>query len=181
MVFEQLKAKFGEFYLIPEGGTNSLAIKGTMEILEQKDFRADIICCSIGTGGTFAGLLATAKATQHVWGFSALKGEFIHQEIERLLLENQISPLCKYKIISNFHFGGYAKFTQELIDFIQNFKSLTGIPLDPIYTGKMIYGLYELVKDGSIPEGSEILAIHTGGLQGIRGFNKKNDTQLSLS
>src|SRR5690606_24472863 len=102
MVLEQLKAKFGEFYLIPEGGTNSLAIKGTMEILEQRDFDADIICSSIGTGGTFAGLLATAKATQQVWGFSALKGEFIHQEIEKLLLEHQITPLCKYKIISDF-------------------------------------------------------------------------------
>lgn len=181
MILEQLRAKFGEFYLIPEGGTNALAIKGTMEILERQDFEADIICSSIGTGGTFAGLLATAKPAQQVWGFSALKGEFIHQDIQRLLRENQISPLCEYKVISDFHFGGYAKFTQELIDFILNFKSLTNIPLDPIYTGKMMYGLLQLVKNGSISEGSKILAIHTGGLQGIRGFNKRNNTQLSAS
>lgn len=181
MVLEQLKAKFGDFFLVPEGGTNALAIKGAMEILEGKDFEADIICSSIGTGGTFAGLLATAIPEQQIWGFSALKGEFIHQEIQRLLLENQISPLCKYKIISDFHFGGYAKFTQELIDFIQHFRGIAGIPLDPIYTGKMMYGLLELVKNGNIPEGSKILAIHTGGLQGIRGFNKRNNTQLSIT
>jgi len=181
MVLEQLKAKFGDFFLVPEGGTNALAIKGAMEILEEKDFEADIICASIGTGGTFAGLLATAKPAQHIWGVSALKGEFIHQEIQRLLLENQISPLCKYKIISDFHFGGYAKFTQELIDFIQYFKGIAGIPLDPIYTGKMMYGVLELVKNGNIPEGSKVLAVHTGGLQGIRGFNKRNNTQLSIT
>jgi len=181
MVLEQLKAKFGEFYLIPEGGTNSLAINGTMEILDQRDYEADIICSSIGTGGTLAGLLATAKATQQVWGFSALKGDFIHQEIENLLLENQISPLCKYKVTSDFHFGGYAKYTQELVDFIQDFKSITDIALDPIYTGKMMYGILDLIQKGDIPEGSKILAIHTGGLQGIRGFNKRNNTQLSIS
>ena len=180
LILEQLKAKFGEFYLLPEGGTNALAILGTQEILKEDDFEMDIICTSLGTGGTLAGILATAKASQKVMGFSSLNGDFIHQDIHNLLKKYGIKPSCAYEILIQYHFGGYARFNSELIQFIHSFKSSTGIILDPVYTGKMMYGLLNQIKNGSIPEGSRILAIHSGGLQGIAGFNIRNGTKLPL-
>ncbi|MEX2591823.1 MAG: pyridoxal-phosphate dependent enzyme [Anditalea sp.] len=177
-ILNQLREKFGDFYLLPEGGTNALAIKGTKEILQDKDFEADILCTSIGTGGTLAGLLATAKASQKVMGFSSLKGEFIQGEVQKLIEIYKINTACEYEILTSYHFGGYAKFTPEMIAFILSFKRSTGIPLDPIYTGKMMYGLLDLIQKGAIPEGSKILALHSGGLQGIEGFNKRFGTQL---
>jgi 1-aminocyclopropane-1-carboxylate deaminase len=180
LILEQLKAKFGEFYLLPEGGTNALAILGTQKILKEDDFEMDIICTSVGTGGTLAGILATAKASQKVMGFSSLKGDFIHQDILTLLKKYEIKPSCDYEILIQYHFGGYAKFNSELIQFIHSFKSSTGIILDPIYTGKMMYGLLNQIKNGNISEGSRILAIHSGGLQGIAGFNIRNGTKLPL-
>jgi 1-aminocyclopropane-1-carboxylate deaminase len=178
---EHLKEKYGNFYLIPEGGTNSLAIEGTKEILGDEDLKADIICTSIGTGGTLAGLLATAHAGQKVVGFSALKGEFIHQEVHRLLQRHYILPVCTFDIFHQYHFGGYAKYSEELIRFMMDFTYRTGIPLDPIYTGKMMYGIMDAIQKDIIPQGSTVLAVHTGGLQGISGFNTIHGTKLPLS
>lgn len=178
---DKLKEKFGRFYLIPEGGTNALAVRGTREILEGKDLDYDFICTSVGTGGTFAGLVSTAHASQKVLGFSALKGDFIHQDIDRLLYQHQIHPSCDYEIVGKFHFGGYAKYNSELIDYIKLFKAETGIPLDPVYTGKMMYGIMKLIESGEIPRGSSVLVLHTGGLQGIKGFNARNNTNLPLT
>jgi 1-aminocyclopropane-1-carboxylate deaminase/D-cysteine desulfhydrase-like pyridoxal-dependent ACC family enzyme len=173
-----LKEKFGDFYLLPEGGTNALAVKGSMEILQENDFEAEVICASIGTGGTVGGLLSTAKTSQKVMGFSSLKGEFVPAEIQKLIREYGITPGCRYDILTQYHFGGYAKFTPELISFIHDFKDSTGIPLDPVYTAKMMFGLLDLIKTGTIPAGSKILAVHSGGLQGIEGFNKRYGTDL---
>lgn len=111
-------------------------------------------------------------------GFSSLKGDFIHQEVKDLLHQYQIDPVCAYDTISLYHFGGYGKFKPELIEFMQRFTTTTGIPLDPVYTGKMMFGLMDMSQKGEIPEGSEILALHTGGLQGIKGFNLRNGTEL---
>lgn len=173
-----LKEIYGDFYLIPEGGTNALAIEGTKEILEDKDLGFDMICTSIGTGGTMAGLLAKAGPSQKILGFSSLKGDFMDKEIQSLLEKYAIDPVCKYKVIKDYHFGGYGKFKPELIEFIHGFKKTTGIPLDPIYTGKMMFGLLDMIKKEMIPIGSRILALHTGGLQGIRGFNLRNGTHI---
>jgi 1-aminocyclopropane-1-carboxylate deaminase len=174
----ELKAAYGDFYLIPEGGTNALAIEGTKEILEEQDLGFDFICTSVGTGGTMAGLLASASPSQKVLGFSSLKGDFMAKEIQLLLDKFAIDPACNHQIINAYHFGGYGKYKPELIDFIHNFKQKTGIPLDPIYTGKMMFGIWDMIKREMIPEGSQILALHTGGLQGIRGFNLRNGTDL---
>ncbi len=177
-LLHRLKKAYGDFYLIPEGGTNALAIEGTKGILKKEDTSYDFICTSVGTGGTMMGLLATAHSSQTVLGFSSLKGDFMNQEIQLLLERFAIDPMCGYQLISDYHFGGYGKYRPELIHFIHAFKQKTGIPLDPIYTGKMMFGLFDLIKKGHIPEGSEILALHTGGLQGIRGFNLRNGTNL---
>jgi 1-aminocyclopropane-1-carboxylate deaminase len=177
---EKLKEEFGEFYLIPEGGTNGLAIIGTKEILGKEDRIFTHIGCSIGTGGTFAGLAASLEARQQLLGFSSLKGDFIHSEIQTLLNKYQIKPQGTYKIFDSYHFGGYGKSETELVDFIKWFYSQTQIPLDPIYTGKMMFGIFDLIRKGFFEKGSQILVVHSGGLQGISGFNQRQGTSLPL-
>lgn len=177
---ERLRDKFGEFYLIPEGGTNPLAIKGTREILVKEDAIFTHIGGSIGTGGTFAGLAVSMSSRQKLLGFSSLKGEFIHKEITDLLEEFNLHPKGQFLIFDNYHFGGYGKSGPELIDFIRWFFSQTQIPLDPIYTGKMMFGIFDLIKQDYFKPGSRILAIHSGGFQGIAGFNQRFGTELPL-
>jgi len=162
---EALKKQFGEVYLLPEGGTNDLAIKGCMEILTAEDARFDYICSSVGTGGTLAGLINASQSHQTVLGFPALKGDFLIEEIRTFAQNN------RWQLVTDYHFGGYAKVDQQLIAFINRFKQQTGIALDPIYTGKMLFGIFDLIKSDFFPLGSQILAIHTGGLQGIPGMN----------
>tara|TARA_R110002049_G_scaffold19876_17_gene74041 strand:- start:7755 stop:8693 length:939 start_codon:yes stop_codon:yes gene_type:complete len=170
---EKMKNKWGDFYLIPEGGTNGLAVDGCQEILTSEDAEFDYVCSSVGTGGTIAGLIKSLKKHQKVIGFPALKGGFISEEIKKYTIKNNNWSLKK-----NYHFGGYAKFDEELITFINSFKEDTGILLDPVYTGKMLFGILDLIKKDTFKEGTKILAIHTGGIQGIAGFNdvlqKKN-------
>lgn len=168
----QLEDKFGEFFLIPEGGTNGQAIKGTAEILNNETKAFDYITVSVGTGGTIAGIIAASKSHQQVIGFSALKGDFLSREIQDLLDEygglwgHKPRVSKSWQIENSYHFGGYAKHNRELLAFIEKFGADHGIPLEPIYTGKMMYGLYDLIDKGSFKPGSKILAIHTGGLQG---------------
>jgi 1-aminocyclopropane-1-carboxylate deaminase len=164
---QNLRSKFGDFYLVPEGGTNALAIKGCQEILTEQDADFDFICCAIGTGGTISGLINSAYPHQKVLGFPALKGDFLNDEI-RIFAQNE-----NWKLISDYHFGGYGKVNEELIAFMNHFFSTTQILLDPIYTGKMVYGVLDLIANNYFPSGSKILMIHTGGLQGIQGMNEK--------
>ncbi|PNQ73818.1 1-aminocyclopropane-1-carboxylate deaminase [Hanstruepera neustonica] len=164
---ETLKKEFGDFNLIAEGGTNNLAVKGCEEILTSVDSEFDFICCPVGTGGTISGLINSSKSHQKILGFPALKGDFLKQDIRKFAKKNN------WDLINDYHFGGYAKINEELICFINSFKEKNDIPLDPIYTGKMMYGIFDLMKNGYFPENSKILAIHTGGLQGIEGMNKK--------
>lgn len=163
----QLKDEFGRFYTIPEGGTNELAVKGCKEIISSEEKEFDHICCAVGTGGTISGIIEAAHAHQKVWGFPALKGDFLTTEIQ------QYSQRNNWELITEYHFGGYGKVTEPLIHFINTFKKNTNIPLDPIYTGKMLFGIIDLIKKGHFDKQKRILAIHTGGLQGIAGMNKK--------
>ncbi|HET8855260.1 MAG TPA: pyridoxal-phosphate dependent enzyme [Salinimicrobium sp.] len=162
---DSLRKKYGNFYLLPEGGTNPLAIKGCSEILTPEDEGFDIICCPVGTGGTMAGIVNSSFSHQRVLGFSALKGKFLHKVITELTKKNN------WKIIIDYHFNGYAKVNRELVEFINDFKEDYQIALDPVYTGKMIFGIFDLVRKNAFPAGSRILAVHTGGLQGIPGMN----------
>jgi len=173
---DELKSIFGDFYLVPEGGTNNFAVKGCEEILTDKDVEFDYICSAVGTGGTLAGLINSSKSHQTVLGFSALKGTFQTSEVDKYTTKTN------YKIIDDYCFGGYAKIDEQLIRFINDFKQKTGIPLDPVYTGKMLFGIFDLINKGELKQNSRILAIHTGGLQGITGMNqllkKKNLPQI---
>jgi 1-aminocyclopropane-1-carboxylate deaminase len=164
---EKLKKKFGDFYLIPEGGTNELAVKGCEEILTEEDSVFDYVCCAVGTGGTISGLINSALPNQKILGFPALKGDFLTDEIRIFAKKDN------WNLISDYHFGGYGKVNLELIEFINTFFEKTKVPLDPIYTGKMVFGVIDLINKNYFPAHSKILLIHTGGLQGIDGMNIK--------
>ena len=163
---EQLKAEYGHFYLLPEGGTNDLAIRGCEEILISEDEDFNAVCCSVGTGGTIAGIINSKSSEQRVLGFPALKGDFLKEDIRKFATNEQ------WNLQLDYHFGGYGKVSAELINFINDFKKETQIPLDPIYTGKMIFGILDMVEKDKFEPDTKILAIHTGGLQGIVGMNK---------
>ena len=162
---EDLKGRYGDFYLVPEGGTNSYAVKGCEEILTDEDYDFTHICCAIGTGGTISGLINSAKSHQKIIGFPALKGDFLSDDIRKFATNSN------WEVQLDYHFGGYAKINEELIRFINDFYKQTNIPLDPIYTGKMMFGILDLINKGYFPKGAKIIAIHTGGLQGIEGMN----------
>ncbi len=175
---DKLKEKYGSFFLVPEGGTNKLAVKGCTEILTKNDVIYDYICTAVGTGGTISGLIEASKLHQTILGFSALKGTFQKSEIEKYTSKKN------YHLIDEYCFGGYAKIDFKLIRFINEFKEETGVQLDPVYTGKMLYGIMDLIEKKYFKDNSSILAIHTGGLQGISGMNqllrKKNLPQIKL-
>lgn len=164
---EKLKEKFGDFYLVPEGGTNELAVKGCEEILTDEDAVFNYVCCAVGTGGTISGLINSALPNQKILGFPALKGDFLIDEI-RIFAQKD-----NWELISDYHFGGYGKINLELIEFINAFFDENKVPLDPIYTGKMFFGVIDLISKKYFPPYSKILLIHTGGLQGIEGMNLK--------
>lgn len=166
LFIEELKKHHGDFYLVPEGGTNALAVKGCQEILTPEDADFTHICCAIGTGGTISGLINSAKANQKIIGFPALKGDFLSDDIRKFVSNSN------WELQLDYHFGGYAKINQELIRFINDFYKQTNIPLDPIYTGKMMFGIIDLIHKEYFPKNSKILAVHTGGLQGIEGMNR---------
>jgi 1-aminocyclopropane-1-carboxylate deaminase len=163
---KDLEAEFGSCYILPEGGTNLAAVKGCEEILAPDDAGFDIICCCVGTGGTLAGIVNASQPHQRVLGFPAIRGGFIKEDIRKFATRQN------WDLNVAYHFGGYGKVTEPLVDFINDFKARTAIPLDPVYTGKMLFGVLELVKEGFFPERTKILAIHSGGLQGIAGMNQ---------
>jgi len=171
---EILQKKYGDFYYIPEGGTNSLAVKGCEEILTKEDSQFDYICSCVGTGGTISGIINNAKDHQKVLGFTVLKGDFLENEILKYAKKQE-----NWELNNDYHFGGYGKYSDELIHFINRFKSQTDIPLDPIYTGKMMFGVLDMINKKKFPNGSKILIIHSGGIQGIAGFNHRLKSKFS--
>ena len=162
----KVEKHYSNFYLIPEGGTNALAVKGCQEILSSTDISYfNHVCCAVGTGGTISGLINSASKNQKILGFPALKGAFLQEDISKFVDNDN------WKLITDYHFGGYAKINEALIGFINQFKNEQSIQLEPIYTGKMLFGIFSLIESGYFKSGSKILAIHTGGLQGIAGIN----------
>lgn len=157
-----LQQQFGDFYFIPEGGTNELAVKGCEEILTEEDKMFDFICCAVGTGGTISGIINSLQPHQKALGFPALKGDFLKEDIKKYTKNDH------WDLITDYHFGGYAKINEELKRFMRSFEQKYSIPLEPIYTGKMLFGITDLMNNGFFPEKSKILVIHTGGLQGLK-------------
>lgn len=162
----QVKKRYPNAFILPEGGTNEKAIEGCEEILDKHTKEFEFICCAVGTGGTISGIINSSSNKQQVIGFPALKGDFLEDEING----NNVNK-NNWKLVTDYHFGGYAKINADLITFNNNFFKTCGVLLDPVYTGKMFYGIVDLVKKNKFAKGSKILAIHTGGLQGIKGMN----------
>ena len=157
---ETLNARFPEHYIIPEGGTNTLAIQGCREILIPEDRQYDVICCAVGTGGTITGLIEASQSHQQVLGFSALKGDFLTADVKKLTQKNN------WHIMDTYCFGGYAKTSTVLFDFIHEFEQQYQIPLEQIYTAKMLFGIQNLILQKKITKQMKLLVIHSGGLQG---------------
>lgn len=163
---QALQERFGNCLILPEGGTNALAIQGAADIIpeieQQLGYTPDYVCCPVGTGGTVAGLAQSAAPQTQVLGFMALKLEGSETvQLPGLSLVNRQPALIK-----PYHFGGYAKTTPELLAFIRAFEHKTGVLLDQVYTGKMLFGIYDLARQGYFPAGAHVVAVHTGGLQG---------------
>ncbi|HEY9049731.1 MAG TPA: pyridoxal-phosphate dependent enzyme, partial [Ohtaekwangia sp.] len=173
---EKLHNESGEFYLIPEGGSNALAVKGCVEFAQSiSSLSFDYLCLAAGTGGTLAGIIAGTNQAKQIIGVSALKGNFLEAEVEKLLREYEAANEVfirnnNWKILHNYHHGGYAKVTSELMAFIAEMKRIYSMPLDPIYTGKVLWAILEEAKRGAFKKGSTILMIHSGGLQGASTY-----------
>lgn len=158
--------KFGQnSYILPEGGTNLLALKGVAELLEETENQINPthVCVSIGTGGTFAGLISAQKKNVTVVGVPVLKGfEFNSIHIPEYTFPKNIP----FEIWTDYHFGGYGKYNEALINFMQTFENEYNIPLEQVYTAKLFYGVFDKIKSGYFTEKSKIVIVHTGGLQG---------------
>ena len=158
---QQLAQQYPDVYIIPEGGTNAFAIQGCKEILSEQDLaNYDVFCCAVGTGGTIAGLVESSQPQHQVLGFSALKGDFLQHDVARLTSKQN------WTILDDYCCGGYAKTTPELQQFMQQFEAKYHVPLEQVYTAKMLMGVFDLIEQGYFAQDTRILAIHTGGLQG---------------
>jgi len=162
--------KFPEAYLIPEGGHNQWGAKGCEEIINEIKIPYDYIITAVGTGTTLAGLINKAAKNKQLLGIPVLKGEnYLEGMIDELIQVKKNS----WQLIHDYHFGGYGKFNDLLIQFINRYKTEHGIQLDPIYTGKALFGVYDLIEQGFFPSESKIIYVHTGGVFGIKGFNER--------
>lgn len=158
---QELKSRFGDFYLVPEGGNNELGSLGCEEILSESTNDFDLIICAVGTGATFRGL--SKKSKQKTIGIRVLKSGEEEKDIN-----------------NNYSFGGYAKHTQELLDFKNKFEKENNIPLDYIYTAKLFFAVHDLINKNEIPKNSKVLIIHSGGLQGNKGYEERYNLNPSL-
>jgi len=176
---EDLRQRFGEVFIIPEGGCNLNGVRGCTEIVE-KAAAFDTICVACGTATTLAGIALSLHKGQRAIAFPVLKnGSFLTQEIDSLLTNYLASGLPApttpgaWELVCDYHFGGYAKVNDELLRFSQQFKEAHDIPLDYVYTAKMFYGVMNLLQQGYFPQGDRLLLVHTGGLQGNVGMEER--------
>ena len=176
-MMKELQEEFPEALVVPEGGTNENAVEGIQYMLTDETKEFDYICSAVGTGGTVSGLSKFAQPHQKIIGFKAVKDNS---------LENRIKNLSKKDnfILIDASDGGFGKITDENVRFINEFYQYFGIVLEPVYTGKMLRKIFEMIADDYFPANSKILAFHTGGLQGIVGANemlkKKNRNLINV-
>ncbi len=164
---QSLSDQFGPCYILPEGGTNGFALRGTAEImpevLAQLGGLPDVVACAVGTGGTLAGIAQSTPPSVSVLGVLVLK----LADGEALNLPGLPLPLPENVTIqTDYNFGGYARMTPILRDFMVAFEAKNGILLDPVYTAKLLYAIYDLARQSHFADGATVVAVHTGGLQG---------------
>lgn len=162
-VIADLRARFGDFYSIPEGGSNALAVKGCRELVNEIDVDFDVICCPCGTGGTLAGISAALHQGQKAAGFSALKGgKFLVDTVAELQNQSLGGVLGNWEIDTEFHFGGFARRRPELEEFVKLFTHAHGLALEWVYVAKMMFGIFALTERGAFAPGTRIVAVITG-------------------
>jgi 1-aminocyclopropane-1-carboxylate deaminase len=165
---KKLQHQFGNFYLIPEGGSNRLAVKGCAEFADKELSQIDFqyLFLPVGTGGTLAGLVCGLKETKQVVGVSVLKGgDFLKDDVLKMMNDFSGKRYGNWTLLSEYHHGGYAKTTPEFLLFMQEMKAFYQLPLDHVYTGKMMWAVMREIERGSFSRGTTLLALHTGGLQ----------------
>jgi 1-aminocyclopropane-1-carboxylate deaminase len=162
-VIDALRDRFGDFYLVPEGGSNAPAVRGCVELVEEITEDFDVICCAVGTGGTLAGIAAGLAPHQRAVGFSSLKGgDFLSDDVAALQRAVLGEVTGNWEIETGYHFGGYAKSKPELVAFVDDFEARHGVRLDWVYVAKMMYGVFDLVEQGRFAAGTRIVAVVTG-------------------
>lgn len=170
----EIEIQEGPYYLIPEGGSNAIAVRGCAELGSGLGENWDFVCLPCGTGGTLAGVAAGLSAGACALGFPVLRNEAeLREKVPELQGAYGTAARDNWQLITGYEFGGYARFDAGLIRFINMFRDSHRIPLDPVYTAKLFYGVFDCISRGFFPRGSRILLLHTGGLQGIRGFNRR--------
>ncbi|MCK2243708.1 MULTISPECIES: 1-aminocyclopropane-1-carboxylate deaminase/D-cysteine desulfhydrase [unclassified Crossiella] len=163
VVLQRLHEELGDFYLVPEGGSNALALKGCAELPAEITIPFNVICCAVGTGGTLAGIAHGLQQGQRALGFAALKGgDFLNSDVDQLQHDAFGSTSGNWLIETEFHFGGFAKRKPELADFIADFQARHGIQLDWVYVAKMLYGVFTLIDRGRFAPGTRVVAVITG-------------------
>jgi 1-aminocyclopropane-1-carboxylate deaminase len=179
-MIDGLHRELGEFYLLPEGGSNELAVQGCMDVPAEIEQDFDVICCPCGTGGTLAGIAAGLRPGQRAIGFSALKGgEFLSADVERLQKSAAGAVASNWHIEYDFHFGGYARTTPELAEFIERFEQRHGLRLDWIYVAKMMYGIFAMARHGAFPPGTRLIAVITGPAEPMPGNEDGSSLRMS--
>ncbi|MEL0641165.1 pyridoxal-phosphate dependent enzyme [Pseudoalteromonas aliena] len=165
---ETLQRRFPNAFIIPEGGTNEHALLGCKELVHSLP-EHDYLVCPTGSGGTLAGLIEGSKANTHIIGIAVLKqAQYLNAEVKKL--SSKAEKQDNWQLLTDFHDGGYGKFSPALWQFCQEMNHTYNLPLEPIYSGKMMYALWKLIEQDYFPPGSKIIAIHTGGLQGLNGL-----------
>lgn len=170
-----ISSNYNDYFFIPEGGANYYGIYGCQKITDEIKVPFDYIFCEVGTGATFSGIVSSLNKDQNCFGTVILKGaEKININISNFFNLQMKKKLNKQFILShNYHFGGYAKNNDKLIRFIKEFYKVTGIKTDPIYSGKLFYSLIDQLRTNSIFRNKTIIALHSGGVSGIKGFEKR--------
>lgn len=154
-----------DHYWLAEGGASPLALQGVGEIIAELPTAFDYLALACGTGTTLAGLISQAPSTSQFIGIAAIKnGDYLNQEIQQLLPY----PANNWQLLLNYHHGGFAKSSPELLSFIAHFQQQHGIPIEPVYTGKLLFAIYDLLRQGYFQSGQRLVVLHTGGLQGNR-------------
>ncbi|MBA6389757.1 pyridoxal-phosphate dependent enzyme [Colwellia sp. BRX10-3] len=169
---QQLQQQYPDHLIIPEGGSNSLALTGVAEVInelnQQSEF--DTLITPVGSGGTLAGLIVGDKSQHNLLGIAVLKQQDYLENEVKALLPSRSKNAHNWRIAHEFHRGGYAKFSPQDAEKIRNFSDIVGIGFEPVYSGKMILALLELIESGYFPAHHRIVLLHTGGLQGLAGM-----------
>ncbi|MCZ4605966.1 pyridoxal-phosphate dependent enzyme [Streptomyces sp. Lzd4kr] len=149
-------------YVVPEGGSNTLAVRGCRALGEELRGQADVVAVACGTGGTLAGLAAGLDPGQRALGVPVLKGGFLEDDVRRLQAEAFGGPRGDWRLDDRFHFGGYARTTPDLDAFARDFEQRHSVPVEGLYVAKLLYGLVTLAEEGAFPRGTAIAAVVTG-------------------